>query len=200
MVRNSVRSLLSATLLGSSILAGMAIHSPVHAQKAGTERRYDIPPGTLADALNRFAEQSGVQISYEAELADDRRSSGLRGSYTRADALSRLLAGSGLVARDAGENGISIARATSGRIDLDPMEVRDSVVAAGTGDARSDGDGPHGYGGADTIIVTALRLETAISGLKTDTPLLETPQAISVVNMEEARVASASASATVACA
>ena len=68
MIRFSARTLFSAALLGSTALAAGGIATPAWAQPAEAEHSYDIAPGELAKALNQFASQSGVQITYEADL------------------------------------------------------------------------------------------------------------------------------------
>lgn len=92
MLQVSARALLSASLLGTTILGAGGLAAPVFAQSAEIERPYDIPAGSLAEALNRFAAQSGVQLSYEASLAGDLRSEAVRGRMTQSEVLSRLAA------------------------------------------------------------------------------------------------------------
>nr|WP_314432306.1 TonB-dependent receptor [uncultured Brevundimonas sp.] len=63
---------------------------------AQAPRAYDIPAGSLRDALTRYAAQSDQQMFYAAALVDGRSSLGLKGRFTPAEALDRLLEGSGL--------------------------------------------------------------------------------------------------------
>jgi outer membrane receptor protein involved in Fe transport len=56
----------------------------------------DIPAQALAPALNAFAERSGLQLIYLSELARDRVTHGARRGMSLADALTQLLAGTGL--------------------------------------------------------------------------------------------------------
>lgn len=55
---------------------------------------FDIPAGELAAALDRFAEQSGLQVVSEQSL-QGLRTPALRGRYAPEEALGRLLQGSG---------------------------------------------------------------------------------------------------------
>ena len=64
---------------------------------AQSARAYDIPAGPLGDALNRYAAQSEHQIFFAGDLVRGRDTPGLKGRFTPADALNRLLAGTGLV-------------------------------------------------------------------------------------------------------
>ncbi|TFL15417.1 TonB-dependent receptor [Pusillimonas caeni] len=82
-------------------LAAWADAGPAHAQNAAVaeaRHHFDIPAGSLDQALSRFGRQSGAAISVNAELTRGLDSPSLSGSYTEAEALRRLLAGSGLQA------------------------------------------------------------------------------------------------------
>ncbi|MCA0369028.1 MAG: TonB-dependent receptor [Proteobacteria bacterium] len=83
-------SLLSCSALVACVAA---FGTPACAQDA---REFDIPAGALGDALQQFAAQSDQQIFFSGSLVADLRTAGLHGRYTPADALNRLLAGSGL--------------------------------------------------------------------------------------------------------
>lgn len=98
------RRLRGGILLGFASLLNLAAllaPSPVLAQPAPQieERRYDIAEQPLAAALADYATVSGVDIIYPQSLARGRRTRGLRGSFTAAIALKRLLEGTGLIAR-----------------------------------------------------------------------------------------------------
>ena len=62
------------------------------------QQQYDIPPGPLNTVLTRFAERSGTFIAGDLRLTADKHSAGLRGRFSREEALDRILAGSGLMA------------------------------------------------------------------------------------------------------
>lgn len=53
---------------------------------------YDLRSGLLDDCLKAFAGQSGLQLLYSPSIVEGKRSAGLRGRYTRDQALARLLA------------------------------------------------------------------------------------------------------------
>lgn len=101
----------AAWLLATSAIGTMAWPMAAMAQSS---RSYDIPAGPLAVALNRYAEESGVRLVYDATLAEGLSSPGLKGAYTPRQALSRLLDGSGLVQRSTGSGSITIERAPTG--------------------------------------------------------------------------------------
>lgn len=59
---------------------------------------YDIPAGTLDDALQAFAKRSNVQLLYSPGLVRGKRSTGLFGDHLPTAALARLIAEHGLTA------------------------------------------------------------------------------------------------------
>lgn len=63
--------------------------------QAETAVSYDIPAGPLAEALNRFAQQSGVSVVVDASKVQGLRTSGLKGSYGVDEGFNALLKGSG---------------------------------------------------------------------------------------------------------
>ena len=83
-------SLLSCSALVACVLA---VSTSACAQEA---REFNIPAGSLRDALNLFATQSDQQIFFSGDLVAGLRSDGLWGRYAPSDALNALLRGSGL--------------------------------------------------------------------------------------------------------
>lgn len=61
-----------------------------------TPRDYDIAQGPLGTVLGRFASQSGLLLSYDAELTRGHTAAALKGRYTVLEGAQRLLRGSGL--------------------------------------------------------------------------------------------------------
>jgi iron complex outermembrane receptor protein len=90
--------------LAQLICIGMfmsAVSVPVYAAgPTGSDtaqlRAYDIAPGPLGAAINRFVIESGVLVSASGLLTDGKQSAGVKGRYTPQDALTQLLAGTGL--------------------------------------------------------------------------------------------------------
>ena len=182
----SSRSLIAAALMGTTMLATAALWSaPAAAQTAerATARQYAIPAGSLAEVLSRFAEQEGIEISYEADLTANGTSSGLHGRFKQGEALSRLLIGSGLTARFAGPRAITIARASQGRMELDNLEVPAEVAEGDRASERARGDDSLRLG-RDDILVIARSLDyrpSDTSALKMGVPLRDVPQTIDVI-------------------
>jgi iron complex outermembrane receptor protein len=120
MARTLLVTLLTTTGLGAGLMA-------TPAARAQQSAAFDIPPGPLAPALASFAGQSGLQISYDPAVAQDRRTAGLHGSATPAEGLARLLGGSDLSWQflDANTVTISAAAATTA---ADPGEAGGIVL------------------------------------------------------------------------
>lgn len=169
------RKLMSAALLGTTVLAGVAFSQPVLAQQTADARSYAIKAGPLARVLAQFADESGIQISYEADLTNGKTSAGLSGRFTQNEALTRILSGTRLVARQTDANAVTIAAATTGRLELDPMRVEGEVPASGvqTADAAEEG------ANSSSIVVVG-----ATQTIGMDLSLRETPQSVTVIDSE----------------
>lgn len=176
-------ALLTGTALGGAcVMPGMAM-----AQDQGVQRAYDIPAGSLPDALNRFAEQSGMQLTYEAALTQGRRTGGLRGSFAPRDALARLLSGTGLAARPAGEGVMTIGRATTGAMTLDTLRFETSATY-GADDADEEEARRRGLRDDATILVSGQRErleDVASSGPWGTRTIADTPYSMTVMSSEQ---------------
>ena len=80
------------------------------APAAAAPRQYDVPPGALAQALRRYAEQTRLDVLFAPEAVAALRSPGGRGSSEPEAALRQLLRGSGLEARLIGPGVYAVAR------------------------------------------------------------------------------------------
>lgn len=106
------------------------------APAAQTVRAISVPPGPLTPALNRLAAQTGLQILFDARLAEGKTTRGAQGSMTASQALSAILTGTGVSARFTAPNAATIGDLgqTQGLI-LDPVVVMatNSGAASGSG-------------------------------------------------------------------
>lgn len=112
--RASIR--VSAMALALSIaLGGIAVALPATAtaQTAQTQQQFSIPAGSLREALDALASQSGITVLYSSELVAGKTSRGLSGRFTSVNALQRLLQGSGLEAQAAGESTFTLRRSSA---------------------------------------------------------------------------------------
>ncbi|WP_236214768.1 STN domain-containing protein, partial [Metapseudomonas otitidis] len=86
---------LARHLLRASLL--LALGLPSAWADDGARRSYQVPAGSLASALTRFAGQAGVSLSVDPALVDGLDSPGLQGEYGIDEGFDALLRGSGLM-------------------------------------------------------------------------------------------------------
>jgi len=93
--RSGLRGMALSLLASTAILGGPVMLSPARAQVNATVD-FAIPSGSLGSAISRFGDRSNLQLLYAADLVRGRTTPGVSGRMTPAEALSRLLAGTGL--------------------------------------------------------------------------------------------------------
>ncbi|MGF6160632.1 iron complex outermembrane receptor protein [Ensifer sp. KUDG1] len=149
-------------------LAGVVAGTPAAAQQPN--QSYAIASGSLDTALSRFGATSGVQVLYSAAITKGRTSSGANGALSADAALARILAGTGLTYRFTGPKSVTIsdpAAPASAEVDANGATKLQAIVATGEASENS-------YVVADSS-----------TGTKTDAPLIEIPQSISVVGRKQ---------------
>lgn len=133
---------------------------------------FNIPSKSLVAAIADVGAMSGWRIAYTFTLPTNARSKALSGSMTPPEAVKRLLAGSGITLRIASAQSIVLIdpqKTASGNGSAEP-----GATALQTITVQGEGDGTQGY--------VATR---SMAGTKTDTPLISTPQSISVVTRKQ---------------
>ncbi|HEX5776876.1 MAG TPA: TonB-dependent receptor [Caulobacteraceae bacterium] len=86
------------------LLGGAAAVAMMHGGAAAAQdTRFDIAPQPLASALNEFSVQSRQSVLFTTDLANAKSSPGVSGEVEVADALSSILAGTGLTWKRQGE-------------------------------------------------------------------------------------------------
>jgi iron complex outermembrane receptor protein len=158
---------------------GSLAGSPASAQAqaagiAESQRSYRIPAGPLERALNSFASAAGVELSVDATLIQGKTSRGLTGSFTVQEGFAELLRGQGLQTLR-GANGAYSLRAAP-LAAAEPENTRTMAAVTVTASAeRESATGPiQGYVARRNLTAT-----------KTDTPNIETPQALSVITRDQ---------------
>jgi iron complex outermembrane receptor protein len=159
-----------ACLIGCALLLPL---QPVLAQSAESsaqaeDRQHDyaIAGQSLAAALGEFGRQSDIQVSFDAELAQDQQAPAVRGRYSESQALQLLLRDSGLGWTLTPERTLLLYRLPqNGALTLAPAHVSTSGVVAEVA------DGP----------VQGYRATRSATGTKTDTALRDIPQSIQVI-------------------
>lgn len=83
-----------------------------NAQQSGAAdiRAYDIPPGPLTAALNRFADEAGIFLAGNAQLTEGKRTAGLKGRFDVREGLQQLLNGTDLEAVKDDGGGFALRR------------------------------------------------------------------------------------------
>jgi iron complex outermembrane recepter protein len=114
---------------------------PAYAQEASV--RFDIPAGPLADALLQISRQGQVDVTAPAALTRGRTAPAVSGTMSPADALSRVLAGSGL---------------TSRRVENGRFVVATSSEGPGSGEAEAGGAAADSESADEQIIVTGTNI------------------------------------------
>ena len=118
--------------------------------------RFSIPSRPLTEALSEFSRQATLRVQVDAAAAAEVRSQAVSGAYTPPEALRMLLEGSGLSARFSDAETVLVTRDGEAVYALTPL------TAVG---GRS-----RGYAAARSTSAT-----------RTDTPLRDAPQSVSVV-------------------
>lgn len=149
---------LTLALAASTLHLGLAA-APVQAVELA------LAPQPLAQAVDALARQMGLQISVDPSLLAGRVSPGLKGLLTPQEALRHLLQGTGLEAQIVNGH-VTIQQAGEQVL----KEVR--VQAGATRETA-------------TNAVRGYLPRRSVTATKTDVPLAETPQAVSVVTREQ---------------
>jgi len=178
------------TLRLSALLSGAALAAVTPAVAANVDSRphlaqlaqaapvgnpasiaFNIPAQPLDSALTTLADQAGLHILFTSAEVAGLRAPAVSGRLPATEALNRLLAGSGFTYRFANPGTVTLVPAprAGGPVVLPPVtvEAQRQTVETAWGPAR-------GFVAARSASAT-----------KTDTPLAETPQSISVVTREE---------------
>ncbi|HEX8874163.1 MAG TPA: TonB-dependent receptor plug domain-containing protein, partial [Nitrosospira sp.] len=134
-------------------------------------RSFNILPDSLEDALNRFARQTGVKLSFDAAEVKGVMTQGLQGDFTVRAGLHRLLGGSGFEAVPQ-ENGYAIKKSQQASPGAAPVTAS-----------------PGGVTVLPSLTVSASRgrdyaIAQSVTATKTNTLLRDVPQAITVVTQD----------------
>lgn len=167
--RSSLKRAVQAAALGAC-LSGGGLPSAVLADTAAVDnqvRDWHIAPGALANALDQFARQAGISLSYDATSVAGKSSQGLTGNLDREQALNQLLRGQHLQAQRQGASTWLLLpqMAESGVLNLSATTVTGARAGATT-----DGTGAYTTG--------------AVTIGKGEHSLRETPQSVSVMTRQ----------------
>lgn len=154
-----------------------SLAQPLATDHTNQLQQWNIPGGPLAPALDRFARQAGISLSYDAQSIGNRTTQGVQGTLETSAALSSLLQGTELQPEQQGPNAYLIIAQTK---PAGPLELGASedyrlapVIINAKVKANADDD-------ADSVVAKELWV-----GGKVATSILNTPASVSVVTRKE---------------
>lgn len=157
-----------------TLAIALAISAPglVHAQAATADKpvAISIAAQPLDAALNELAAATGVPVAFSPALVAGKKAPAVKGNLTPREAVNQLLSGSGLVATQ--EGGSMVIKAVRSPGDQGAMLPVVTVKAAAELETA-------------TSPVQGYVAKRSATGTKTDTPIIETPQSISVLGARE---------------
>ncbi|WP_295534972.1 TonB-dependent siderophore receptor [uncultured Pseudacidovorax sp.] len=143
---------------------------------------YDLPAGPLDATLTRIARQAGRILVVDPALVGGRSSAPVKGSLTPDQAYARALAGSGLELVRGADGSDTLRRsATPPPRTAAPAATGTAVAAAQLPTVTVQSAAP---GETATGHVAGNVARRSATATKTDTPILETPQSLSVVTAD----------------
>lgn len=119
---------LAAHLALTGIAAALMTAPSAHA--ADAVAAFDISAGPLNAAIQRFVAQAGAFVAADGALTQGRSSPGLQGRHPPADALARLLAGTGLEAVRLADGSFLLKEASTPAPKPQPVSRDDAVMPA----------------------------------------------------------------------
>lgn len=161
---------LSPLLAGTGLATALLLTVGAAQAAAADVRSYAIAAGPLELAVNEFARQAGLLLSFDPKLVAGKRSAGLSGSYTSQDGIAALLTGSGV--------GFRFVDARTVLLEAIPVAAGDgaTLLSAVKVQARAQDAGSEG---------TRAYAARATTIGKSNESLREIPQSVSVITREQ---------------
>lgn len=155
-------------MLSTALSFGMvsfAIHAATTAETVAT-RSYQIDAGPLLPAINQFASDAGIALTFDANALKSETSPGLRGQYSVDAGLRAVLASSNWQARRSANGAYVLERKPmpTGNVTMAPVTV--------TGNAMATTEQSANYGGHTTSL------------FKGDMSIRETPQPVTIISRQ----------------
>lgn len=166
--------LLAAALAAAFGSTFLLCSPPARAQTSGqaAARVFDVnvPTQALATALNELSRQTGIQVFAAGDVVAGVSSRAVAGKLTLEQALQAMLAGTALEAGNTANGGHAVRRA------VQPKAVESTLPLISV-TAQADAQNPAGP-------VKGYVAKRSTAGTKTDTPLVETPQSVSILTAD----------------
>lgn len=148
-------------------LAPLATHAAPAAESVAV-RTYQVAAGPLLPAINQFASEAGIALTFDANALQNETSPGVQGRYTVDEGLRRVLAASSWQARRSANGAYVLERKpaprSSGDVTLAPVTVTASSMAS----TENSGN----YGGHTTSV------------FKGETSIRQTPQPVTIISRQ----------------
>lgn len=167
--------------ISAMAVVSIQVAAPMAQAQTAKVVRFDIAPQSLGSALAAFTQKTGITLAYGSTLPNI-GSQGATGTMSAAEALSRILAGSGLTYRFTGANTVTLEhapQAADGTVQLGPVRV-EGAGGIGAGLAASPA--------SDMLATEGSRSYTtrgAVTSSKLPLTLRETPQSITVITRQQ---------------
>ncbi len=177
--RHPLSRALHAALLGLAVstYALPSLAQPLSADHNSPLKQWSIPAGPLAPALDRFAREAGISLSFDAQNVANRNTNGVQGALDTRSALSSLLRGTELQIEPQGPNAYLVIPQPkpAGPLELGATEDYRlaPVIINAKVKASADDD-------ANSLVAKELWV-----GGKVATSILNTPASVSVVTNKE---------------
>ncbi|AYN12825.1 TonB-dependent siderophore receptor [Pseudomonas putida] len=177
--RHPLSRALHAALLGLAVstYALPSLAQPLSADHNSPLKQWSIPAGPLAPALDRFAREAGISLSFDAQNVANRNTNGVQGALDTRSALSSLLRGTELRIEPQGPNAYLVIPQPkpAGPLELGATEDYRlaPVIINAKVKASADDD-------ANSVVAKELWV-----GGKVATSILNTPASVSVVTNKE---------------
>jgi len=127
-------------------------------------RSYSIPAGKLTDALTEFSAASGTTLAFDPLLLNGKSTLGLSGRFSVSEGFAHLLANSGFRAQHTNSGYILLASNTIALPSVTVSADQDKETATGP--------------------VEGYIARRSMTGMKTGTPIIETPQSVAVITAD----------------
>lgn len=176
---------------------------PASAAVAQNPLQFDLPSGPLSHALIEIAKRSGAIVSFNPGLVEGRVAAPVQGDFTPLQAFEQALKGSDLAVELTADGAVTLQKRPASML-TSAADVSQGSTSAQQQLAAVD-TGPRYFGTLQPVLIlgTADRAAemglmpvTASTATRTDTPLSELPQAVSVVTRDALELQGANATTT----
>jgi iron complex outermembrane receptor protein len=173
--------LITTAIVGLSIanVSGATYAVAQSATSTPAANTLSVPAGPLENAILTLGRQANLRMLYPSAITRGKTTAGVRGPLSVSAAVTQLLAGSGLNFTITGSNTVRIFDPTSAgnqtAANADGSTVLKTIVVQGAGE-----------GGVEGIVQTnGYVAKSGRTATKTDTPVAETAQSVSVVSRKQ---------------